>query len=242
VVRNGDTILLRDIAATFGGGSVSGTVECDSPFSPGPQYRTELSLSGADLKKLLADASLPSDSASGSVSATLSLGGVAGQGSTMQGKGSLICRQVIVQPVDFLRQIGKILGVEELQLLRLPEARGLFTIEAGNLRIDDLLLRSDNLMLDARGPINGKGELDLQSRLLFNEKLSARLRGVLGQQLSAAPEPGYSQVSFHVTGPALQPRTDLLERLTGIRIDGDLGGLGNLLRGLFGKPSPPSAR
>ena len=46
------------------------------------------------------------------------------------------------------------------------------------------------------------------------------------------------ELSFRVTGPALSPKTDLLERLTGIKIGGDLGGIGGLLQGLFGAPKP----
>ena len=156
----------------------------------------------------------------------------------MRGEGSLLLKEASIQPVDFLRQIGRILAIEELQLLRISEGKCLFRIESGRFRMEDLLLRSDNLMLAAKGPVNGNGELDLQTRILFNEKLTSRLKGILGSQLSPAPEPGYTQVAFHVTGPALNPRTDLLERLTGIRIGGDLGGLGNLLQGFFGNPAP----
>ena len=90
----------------------------------------------------------------------------------------------------------------------------------------------------AKGPVGATGDLDLDARILLNENLASRLRGILGPRLAPAPEPGYSQITFRVTGPPSRPRTDLLERLTGIRIGGDLGGLGNLLQGLgiFGKP------
>ena len=100
------------------------------------------------------------------------------------------------------------------------------------------MLRSENLVLAATGPVDSSGELNLDSRLLFNEKLAGRLRGLLGNKLTAAPEQGYSQISFRVTGPALNPKTDLLERLTGIRIGGDLGGIGGFIQGLFGTPKP----
>lgn len=233
------SLAFHDLRAVLGGGTVTGTLDCRDVFTSLPRYRLEIALQDADLNRLLADASYPSGPSKGSVSGNLTLEGVAGQGSTMQGEGTLVLKEASLQPVDFLRQIGRILSIEELQLLRICEGKCLFRIESGKLLVDDLLLRSDNLMLAAKGPVSGTGELDLQTRLLFNEKLTSRLKGILGSQLAPAEESGYTQVAFHVTGPALNPRTDLLERLTGIRIGGDLGGLGNLLQGLFGKPSPP---
>jgi hypothetical protein len=236
-VKDG-SLVLSDLRAAIGGGTVTGTLDYRDVFSPQPRYGLSIKLQGADLNRLLADAAFPSSSAKGNVEGNLTLEGIAGQGSTMHGEGTLLLREASIQPVDFLRQIGRILSIEELQLLRISEGKCLFRIESGRFRMEDLLLRSDNLMLGAKGPLNDNGELDLQTRILFNEKLTSRLKGILGSQLAPAPEPGYTQVAFHVTGPALNPRTDLLERLTGISIGGDLGGLGNLLQGFFGKPAP----
>ena len=238
LVGKDGSVVLSDLRALMGGGTVTGTLDVRDLFSPQPRYGLDIKLQDADLNRLLADAACPSSSAKGQVAGTLILEGIAGQGPTMHGEGSLLLKEASIQPVDFLRQIGRILAIEELQLLRISEGKCLFRIESGRFRMEDLLLRSDNLMLAAKGPVNGNGELDLQTRILFNEKLTSRLKGILGSQLSPAPEPGYTQVAFHVTGPALNPRTDLLERLTGIRIGGDLGGLGNLLQGFFGNPAP----
>ena len=226
---------LDRLTAVLGGGKLTGSAHLDLPPSS-PAYKATLVLSGASLKQLLADASLGNSAAEGSVSGNMDLGGIAGIPSSSEGKGLLNCTGAVIQPVDFLRQIGQILQIDELQLLRLAEANCAFRIVSGNIVVEDLLLRSENLILTAKGPVLPSGDLDLQARLLFNEKLTGRLRGLLGQKLTVAPEPGYSQVPFHVTGTATNPKTDLVERLTGIRIGGDLGGI---LQGLFGRPSPP---
>ena len=236
-VLSGDLkgLSLDRLTAVLGGGKLTGSAHLDLPPSP-PAYKATLVLSGASLKQLLADASMGNSAAEGSVSGNMDLGGIAGIPSSSEGKGLLNCTGAIIQPVDFLRQIGQILQIDELQLLRLAEANCAFRIVSGNIVVEDLLLRSENLILTAKGPVLPSGDLDLQARLLFNEKLTGRLRGLLGQKLTAAPEPGYSQVPFHVTGTATNPKTDLVERLTGIRIGGDLGGI---LQGLFGRPAPP---
>jgi hypothetical protein len=236
-----DTISLETLTAILGEGKLAGNTTFNLSLGA-PRYSLAVSLAGASLKQLLTDASYGTSSAEGTVAGELHLSGTAGEGSTIQGNGGLFAKDATIQPVDFLKQIGQILNVDELKLLRLSESKCLFHLAAGRVVIDDLFLRSENLVLSAKGPLKPTGELDLDSRLLFNDKLTGRLRGLLGSQLSPAPEPGYSQVSFHVSGSPMNPRTDLLERLTGIKIGGDLGGI---LQSLFGRPakspqSPPA--
>lgn len=237
-ITSPESILFTNIAASLGGGQVTGHVDYLGPFSSNPGYRTDLRIEGADLGHLLSDISLGNTQAQGKVSGSLSLQGSPGIGSTMRGSGEIRCRETVIKPVDFLQQVGRLLSIQELQILRLAEGRCLYRIEEGHVVVDELFLRSQNICLAAKGPVGATGDLDLDARILLNENLASRLRGILGPRLAPAPEPGYSQISFRVTGPPSRPRTDLLERLTGIRIGGDLGGLGNLLQGLgiFGKP------
>jgi len=232
----GGKLAASDLSASLGQGRLNGTAECELPPAE-PSYRISLSLDGSSLNPLLRDAGYGSSKAEGRVSGTLDLSGVAGKSSTVSGKGSLRCLEAVIQPADFLRQIGQLLQIDELQMLRLQEGRALFHITSGTVLIDDLMLRSQNLILSAQGPLVSSGELDLQARLLFNEKLAGRLRGLLGSKLTAAPEQGFSQLPFRVSGTFSNPRTDLIQRLTGISIGGDLGGL---IQGLFGKPAPKS--
>ena len=239
---NLSTLDLSPVTASLGGGVISGTATL-SLLCRISKYSLTLRLAEARLEKLLADASIGTSSADGIISGELRLAGIAGKGSTMNGVGSLLCKEVTVEPAPFLRQIGQFLNLEELNPLRLAQGKCLFLIDQGRFVVDDLFLRSENLILAAKGPCDSTGELNLETRLLFNEKLTAKLQGLLGNKLSPAPEQGYTQILFHVSGPALNPRTDLLERLSGIRIGGSLGGLCGLIQGLFGsqKPLPPQA-
>jgi hypothetical protein len=232
----GGKLAATDLSASLGQGRLSGTAECELPPAA-PSYRLSLNLDGASLDPLLRDAGFGSSRAEGRISGTLDLSGIAGKASSVNGKGSLRCLETVIKPADFLRQIGQLLQIDELQMLRLQEGKALFHVASGSLVIDDLMLRSQNLILNAQGPVVSSGELDLQARLLFNEKLSGRLRGLLGSKLTAAPEQGYSQLPFRVSGTPASPKTDLIQRLTGINIGGDLGGL---IQGLFGRPAPKS--
>jgi hypothetical protein len=224
------TLFLDELKAVLGGGDLQGKFSLDLPPAT-PKYHTELSLTGALLNQFFADASLGTAASEGNVSGDLQLSGITGTGTSMEGNGHLLCTDAVIEPADFLKQIGQLLQVDELQLLRISEGHASFAINDGKMTFDDLTLHSENLALTARGPILLNGDLDLNARLLFNEKMSERLHGLLGSQMSAAPEAGYSQISFHVAGPIKHPSTDLLERLTGIHFGGDLGGL---LQGIFG--------
>ena len=228
---------LSPCTASFGGGTLSGTASLTS-LRESPSFSLTLHLSDGRLEKLLSDASLGTSSAHGKITGDLRLSGTAGKGSTMNGEGNLLCKEVTVEPASFLKQIGQFLNIEELKLLRLSEGKCLFRVDQGRFVVDDLFLRSENLILAAKGPLDSTGQLNLESRLLFNENLTRRLGGLLGNKLTPAPEQGYTQIAFRVSGPAMNPRTDLLERLTGIRIGGDLGGFGGLIQGLFGAPKP----
>lgn len=232
--ENLKNLSLDSFTALLGEGKLTGNATSDLSMGA-PRYTLAMNLAGASLKHLLTDASFGVSSAEGIISGDLQLTGTAGEGSSIHGKGGLSAKDTTIQPVDFLKQIGQLLNVEELKLLRLSESKCLFHLVAGRVVVDDLFLRSENLILSAKGPLKPSGELDLDSRLLFNDKLTGRLRGLLGSQLTQAPEPGYSQVSFHVSGSPMNPKTDLLERLIGIKIGGNLGGI---LQGLFGRPAP----
>lgn len=234
----GSHLAVRDLKAGFAGGLLAGSMDCTMPLSSSSRYHVDLRLSGANPAALISASALNTQEtlgSKGSLSGTLVLEGVPGNGTTMNGHGELMCRESVIRPVDFLQQVGKILNIDELQILKLTEGRCLFRIQAGNFLINQLVLRSENLCLTAKGPVAPTGELALDARILFNEKLTRRLGGILGKQLQQAPEAGYTQIPFTVSGTLRNPRTDLLERLTGIRIGGDLGGL---IQGLFGRPSP----
>lgn len=224
------TLSLSKFTATLAQGKLTGDFSILLPPET-TSYQSQLTLSGASLSQFFLDASLGNWASEGIINGNLNLSGIAGTPQSMEGNGSLICSNAVIQPADFLRQIGQILSVQELQQLRLSEGKILFRIHHGEARIDELTLHSENLILTANGPVNDQGNLDLQARLLFNEQLTGRLKGLLGKQLTQAPEPGFTQIAFHVTGPAQSPKTDLLERLTGIHINGDLGGF---LQGIFG--------
>ena len=100
--------------------------------------------------------------------------------------------------------------------------------------MDDVTLKSENLILQGTGPIQFDGKMNLEAKLMVNQKLQRQLKGLLGQNFVPAEDPEFRQVPFSVTGRVDSPKTDLLDKLIGVRIGNDLGGL---LKNIFRPPS-----
>jgi len=212
-----------------------GTYELEA----GRRFQLELALDGANLKKLTQDAGGDAQRARGKVNARLSLGGEPGKTDAIEGTASVDMIAARFVPVDFLVQLGELLGVAELQVLDLQEATSRFTIAGGNVRVDDIRLKSENLVLTGSGTVEFDGDLAIDGKLLVNRKLQKQLRALLGKNFVASDDPEYKMLEFKVTNTLSNPKTDLLDKLIGIRVGDDMGGL---IRNLFKAPSPPKEK
>ena len=131
----------------------------------------------------------------------------------------------------FLIKLGELLKIDELQLLKLSDAKIDVTIRNERVQVDDIILKSDNPILRGSGPIRFNGKMNLGARLLVNLKLQHQLRGVLGEDLVDSEDPEYRQIPFSVTGRIDNPKTDLLDKLIWAKVGQDVGGmLVNILR------------
>lgn len=197
-------------------------------------FQAALQMEGASIPKLLEEAALPHGRTQGTLSASAKISGGTDPQS-LRGEGYLVAEEATLEPLDFLRQVGQLLRISELQLLRLEEARADFQLTGLSLQLENLHLASQNLLIRSAGVVDLKGaELDLQSRLMVNEALQRNLGGLLSGFLADSEEPGYREVPFRVYGPIDNPRTDLLDRLGGGTVGREVG---RFLRGLFGAPA-----
>ena len=96
-----------------------------------------------------------------------------------------------LKPMDFLIKLGELLNNDELQLLKLSDAKIDATIRDERVQVDDIILKSDNLILRGNGPIRFDGKMNLDARLLVNLKLQHQLRGALGKNLVDSEDPEY---------------------------------------------------
>ncbi len=215
--------------AEWAGGVVTGS----AVITPGPtaSFDLRMDLAGVSLAAIATEAGWSAAETRGSLFGKAALTGRMGHSETFSGNGSFELREASLVPVDFVRQLGELMRIEELQTLHLRTAVADFSVADQKVHADRIVLESENLVLEATGPVSFTGELDLDASLHFNRRLQRDLRALLGDQLKPSPREGYAFLPFEVTGTAAKPHSDLLEKIAGARLGRDVGGfLKNLLR------------
>jgi hypothetical protein len=231
----GRTLNVTDILCDLAEGTLSAQLDVIGIDGPASSFEFLLEAKDISIPALLVDATGEAVGASGTAVGTLQLRGNPSRAESLTGRGLVELDGARMQPVDFIRQIGTMLSIDELQMLDLTEAGAEFSIANKKVNIERLLLRSDNLMIAAEGPIRFDGKMDLDARLLLNEKLQRQLRPLLSNNFTASENADFQQVTFSVKGRMSRPETNLVERMTGIQ----LGSFGGLIRGLFKTPKRP---
>jgi uncharacterized protein involved in outer membrane biogenesis len=218
---------LPDLKSTLAGGQLNGQLE----WLPGGNFAFTAQAEALELKTLANDAGLEAEGSRGKLSAKIALAGLAGQPASYQGNAEASLAEARMEPIEIIRQLGEILRVEELKMFELRIAEAAFTIRDEKVLVDRLQLASENFMIDATGTTAFTGDLDLDARLHVNEKLRRDTRGLIGKNFKPSETEGYSHMPFSVTGTLARPKSDLLDKVVGLRLGQDVGGLlKNLLR------------
>jgi hypothetical protein len=226
---DGKALDLPDIHGSLAGGKLIGKYRVESGEQP--SFILAIQLTGILLRKLAEEAQVDPGRTEGTLQGSVDLKGDPRNGDSITGTGHFELVSAKLKPVDFLVKLGELLEIDELQLLKLSDARVDLTIRDERVQVDDLVLKSDNLIVRGKGPVRFNGKMNLDARLLFNSKLQHQLRGVLGKNLVDSEDPDYRQIPFTVSGRIDNPKTDLLDKLIGAKVGQDVGGmLMNILR------------
>ena len=129
------------------------------------------------IKKLAEDAGINGDGSCGSLFAKGNLHGISGKPETFTGRVEMSLQQARFQPLDFIRQIGELMNIQELQMFELKTAEAVLNIHDKKVAVDTLVLESKNLVMDAKGPVGFDGKMKLQAHLHLNERLRTELGG-----------------------------------------------------------------
>ena len=226
---DGKVLDFPDIQGSLAGGKFNGNYRIESGDQP--SFVLGLQVSGVLLRKLAEEAQLEPGKTEGILQGSVDLGGDPRESHSTTGAGHFELVSAKLKPMDFLIKLGELLKIDELQLLKLSDAKIDVTIRNERVHVDDIILKSDNLILRGSGPIRFNGKMNLGARLLVNLKLQHQLRGVLGENLVDSEDPEFRQIPFSVTGRIDNPKTDLLDKLIGAKVGQDVGGmLVNILR------------
>ncbi len=218
---------LPDIQATLADGPLTGQLE----WLPDNSFGFTGQVANASLQKLIADSGVNANGAQGSLNAKIALEGMAGKPESFHGTAEVNLLEARMEPIELIRQLGELLRVDELRMLALKNAEAVFSIRDSRVTVEELQLTSENLMIDATGTAGFNGDLDMNARLHVNDKLRKETRGLLGKNFQPSETEGYTHMPFSITGSLDRPKSDLLDKMVGLRIGQDVGGLlKNLLR------------
>lgn len=225
---NGE-LVIPAFEAEWAGGAIAGSARIVP--GPGATFDIQMETGGASLATIASEAGWSAADTDGKLFGKASLAGRMGHSETFAGRGNFELRDASLVPVDFVRQLGELMRIEELQTLHLRTAVAEFTVADQKVHADKVVLESENLVLEATGPVSFTGELDLDASLHFNRRLQRDLRALLGDQLKPSAREDYAFLPFEVSGTVAKPRSDLLDKIAGARLGRDVGGfLKNLLR------------
>ena len=104
----------------------------------------------------------------------------------------------------------------------MEQAEAKYHLSPGLVTIDELILRSPNILLNASGTVAFDGRVDLNAQLAINDRIRGQLFRAIRQNFQPISEPGYSAIDFQVGGTVERPSTNLVERLVGRDLSGML--------------------
>lgn len=224
-----DELDFSHITAAVGGGDITGRFTLlpqteDSPFTVSIKFR------GVQADRIIADAGGARGMVTGQLEGNLDASGTTADPNALAGVGEIILRDGQVQQYSLLVALGQLLQIEELRQLRFDQAQMKYHINPGVVTIDELLLRSQNIRLSATGTVSFEGKLRLESQLAITDQMRSQLFRAIRENFQRIEEPGYSAVSFQVTGTVGKPRTNLMDKLIGR----DLKDLGSVINSFMG--------
>lgn len=220
---------ITNLQAAWAQGTLKGSMELSD--GPGSFFVGSLEAEKVSLQKLAEEAGFSAEGTKGELFAKTHLQGVPGKPESFTGTATASLAEARMQPIEPLRQLGELLRINELRVLELRTAETALMVRDGKIFVDRLELESSNLLMDAIGEAQFNGALDLDARFHVGNKMLKESLGFMGSKFKPSDREGYSHMPFSITGTLARPKSDLLDKLVGIRLGDDVGGLlKNLLR------------
>jgi hypothetical protein len=237
---------LPQISAHAGGGDLSGRFAME-PQSENSPFSVAIKFRNVEADKIITEAGGAAGMVQGRLEGTFEAAGKVTDPNALRGTGEILLRDGQLRQYSLLVALGQILQIEELTQLHLEQAVGKYHVEAGVVTVDELILRSPNTRLSAKGTIGFDGKLRLDSQLAINDKIRNQLFKPIRANFQPTNDPGYFAVDFQVSGTIDRPKSNLVEKVVGR----DLKDFGSVINSFLGggksskkqksEPSVPSS-
>jgi hypothetical protein len=203
-------LTLAPVRATLAGGDVRGDV--DVRFQRGFRFVARLTVEGAQLRQLLAEAK----AAQGIAGTVVGDAVVEGSGgvATLDGKGQVRVEDCRVTQAPLMTLLSAVLRVPELARPDFDECRGTFTLGRGRLVNPSLSFKGPTVQLTGRGSTSLTTlAIDYDLTLALHQTLARRIPAEELRAAFADRGDGFVTIDFRATGTTSAPRSDLAVRV-----------------------------
>jgi type II secretion system protein N len=213
----------------IGGGFVKGAVsfvtdEDETPFDG------RLEFEHVDLARASTDSRWSENEIAGSLNGTLELAGTAGNWRRAEGNAKLFLRNGRFRNLFYFELIGQALQIKELSDLRLGDSEAELRFADEKAFIESMTLDSANLQLSGKGLVRIDGKIQIAARLIARDQLFKQLPSFARDNFSTSAD-NIRFIEFAITGNTAKPKTDLLNKVVGEKIDTKFD---DLLSSIFG--------
>jgi type II secretion system protein N len=214
-----------------GGGEIRGdaqalTQEKHSPFD------ANVTFDGVDIDRLITEAGEPTGEITGTLGGALQIAGNSGKMNSLNGSGHLELAGGEMQNIEILELLGRGLQIPDLVQLKMKTAEMDGRMVKGVVNVDKLLLQSQNLEVTGTGTVDVGGKLSLHARLTVNGAISQRVPSFILTYFQEGDTPDSRYIDFEVRNTLSHPKTDLLQKILGHRIQSEMT---DLIKSIFGK-------
>jgi AsmA-like C-terminal region len=183
-----------------------------------------------DLARVANDARWGEGQASGLLGGNIDLQGDFTRFARAEGTAKLALQNGRFKEFSYFEMIGNALQIKQLSDLRLKDSFAEARIADEKLHFEAITLDASDLALTAKGVARFDGKLDLTARLIAQNSLIKQLPGLVRDNFS--PGDGDSRyIDFKIYGKTAKPKTDLLDKIVGQKLEAQFD---DLLNGLFG--------
>ena len=211
------TLHLDKIHGDMGEGGVEGSAVADLK-ADGLPYRVRMRLNKGQLASFFAKDSELSEELSGLVHARLEFDGFASQEEKNRGHVEFKVSRARISGLPLLQVINQFVRSEEFGNLSVKKAEIKADIIGPIIQIMPSYLESDHVQVTFAGPIDAARNLDLQAQLLMDDTLFKKMPSEARENFIKDPNRKMQSLAFVIKGPVLSPRSNLLRRLVGDKL------------------------
>jgi type II secretion system protein N len=220
-----------DFQTNVGGGAIRGDAEV-STFAKHSPFNADVKFDGVNVDRLITESGEPAGEVTGTLKGRMDVSGNSGKTSSLNGTGHLELAGGRMQNIELLQMLGKGLQIPDLVELNLKTAEVDARVVNGVVNIDKLLMQSQNLQVTGTGTLELGGKLALKARLTVNGVISERVPSFILTYFSAGETADSRYIDFDVDNTLSHPKTDLLEKILGRRVQSQVT---DLIKSIFGK-------